>query len=67
VPRDRWIGWTPDQQFRRLHLVRDNSRFAILTHGRVQSLASRALGLRLRRLSARAQKALEAIMVPPGT
>ena len=28
--RDRWIGWTPQQKRRRLHLVTQNSRFVIL-------------------------------------
>ncbi|MDE2753730.1 MAG: ISAs1 family transposase [Gemmatimonadota bacterium] len=50
--RDRWIGWSQEQQFRRLHLICNNSRFVILTHGRVPNLASRVLGLSLRRLSA---------------
>jgi len=50
--RDRWIGWTPEQQFQRLHLICNNSRFAILTPERVPNLASRVLGLSLRRLSA---------------
>ena len=50
--RDRWIGWSREQQFRRLHLICNNSRFVILTHGRVPNLASRVLGLSLRRLSA---------------
>ncbi len=50
--RDRWIGWTSAQQFRRLHLIANNSRFVILTPERVRNLASRVLGLSLRRLSA---------------
>ncbi len=50
--RDRRIGWSQEQQFRRLHLVCNNSRFVILTHGRAPNLASRVLGLSLRRLSA---------------
>ncbi len=50
--RDRWIGWSPEQQFRRLHLIANNSRFVILTPERVPNLASRVLGLSLRRLSA---------------
>ncbi len=49
--RDRWIGWSAEQQFRRLHLIANNSRFVILTHGRVPNLALRVLGLSLRRLS----------------
>ena len=32
--RDRWIGWPAEQQFRRLHLIANNSRFVILTPGR---------------------------------
>ena len=28
--RDDWIGWAPEQQFRRLHLVANNTRFLIL-------------------------------------
>ncbi len=42
--RDRWIGWSAEQQFRRLHLIANNSRFVILTPGRVPNLASRVLG-----------------------
>ena len=49
--RDRWIGWPAEQQFRCLHLIANNSRFVILTPGRVRNLASRVLGLSLRRLS----------------
>ena len=49
---DRWIGWSAPQQFRRLHLIANNSRFVILTPERVPNLASRVLGLSLRRLSA---------------
>ena len=37
--RDRWIGWSAEQQFRRLHLIANNSRFVILTPGRVPNLA----------------------------
>ena len=50
--RDRWIGWSAEQQFRRLHLIANNSRFVILTPDRVRNLASRVLGLSLRRLAA---------------
>ena len=42
----------PEQQFWRLHLIANNSRFVILTPGRVPNLASLVLGLSLRRLSA---------------
>ena len=49
--RDAWIGWTREQQFSRLHLIANNARFAVLEEGRVPNLASRALGLSLRRLA----------------
>ncbi len=50
--RDRWTGWSPERRFSRLHLVRDNSRFVILTPRRVPDPASRVPGPVLRRLSA---------------
>ena len=56
-PRDRWIGWSREQQFRRLHLIANNARFVILTSERVPNLASRVLGLSLRRLSDDIQEA----------
>ena len=49
--RDAWIGWSREQQFSRLHLIANNARFAVLDAGRVPNLASRVLGLGLRRLS----------------
>ena len=50
--RDRWIGWTPQQQRERLRLIAQNSRFVILPAWQgTANLASRVLGLSLRRLS----------------
>ena len=50
--RDEWIGWLPEQQFRRLHLVANNSRFVILPEAQgTMNLASRVLGQSVRRLS----------------
>ncbi len=49
--RDRFIGWTREQQFRRLRLVANNTRFLVLPGVEVPNLASRVLGLALRRLS----------------
>ncbi len=49
--RDRWIGWSAERQFRRLHLIVNNSRFAIL-RPRGPNPVSRVLGLSPRRLSA---------------
>jgi predicted transposase YbfD/YdcC len=50
--RDRWIGWSPQQQRERLHLITQNSRFVILPAWQgAANLASRVLGLSLRRLS----------------
>jgi hypothetical protein len=51
--RERWIGWTPRQRTRRLSLVVNNSRFLVLSdRQRYPNLASRALSLCLKRLSA---------------
>ena len=51
-PRDEWIGWLPEQQFRRLHLIANNSRFVILPEAQgTMNLASRVLGHSVRRLS----------------
>ncbi len=55
--RDGWIGWSAEQQFGRLHLIANNVRFVILTRQRVANLASRVLGLSLRRLSSDMQTA----------
>ena len=55
--RDEWIGWLPEQQFRRLHLVANNSRFVILPEAQgTMNLASRVLGQSVRRLSGDMQK-----------
>ena len=48
---DPWIGWAPEQRFRRLRLVANNTRFLILPDARPRNPASRALSLSLRRLS----------------
>lgn len=51
--REQWIGWSPRQRARRLGLVVNNSRFLVLpARQRYPNLASRVLGLALRRLSA---------------
>ena len=53
APRDRWLGWHRSVQFRRLHLIGNNTRFLILPEALgMRNLASRTLGLSLRRLSA---------------
>jgi hypothetical protein len=50
--REDWLGWTPRQRARRLSLVVNNSRLLILVEReRYPNLASRVLGLCLRRLS----------------
>ena len=50
--RERWIGWSPRQRARRLGLVVNNSRFLVLPERqRHPNVASRVLGLALRRLS----------------
>ena len=50
--RDRWIGWPPVLQYRRLAFLANNSRFLILPDAHLPNLASRVLSLNLRRLSA---------------
>ena len=50
--REHWIGWSPRQRARRLGLIVNNSRFLVLPERqRYPNLASRVLGLALRRLS----------------
>ena len=50
--REKRIGWTPRQRARRLGFVVNNSRYLVLPErARLPNLASRALGLFLRRLS----------------
>ena len=45
APRDRWVGWHRSVQFRRLHLIGNNTRFVILPEAwGIANLASRALG-----------------------
>lgn len=51
--RERWIGWSPRQRARRLPFLVSNSRFLVRPERqRLPNLASRVLGLCLRRLSA---------------
>jgi len=50
--RDRWIGWPPVLHYPRLHLLANNARFLILPQSQpMPNLASRVLGLNLRRLA----------------
>src|ERR1035437_3089082 len=51
--REKWIGWSPRQRARRLGFAVNNSRFLVLSERqRYPNLASRVLGLCLRRLCA---------------
>ena len=50
-PRDRFLGWSQSQQFRRLSYVTNNQRFCVLPGGRRHNLASAVLARTLRRLS----------------
>ena len=52
APRDRWIGWSEAARKAHLHLVVANDRFLIVPSVRVKNLASRALALAAKRLSA---------------
>jgi len=49
-PRDRWIGWAPEQQWSRLRYVVNNARFLVLPEARRPNLASQVLAANLRRL-----------------
>lgn len=51
APRDRWVGWSREAQFRRLRFVVNNQRFCVLPEGRRPNLASAVLARTLRRLS----------------
>lgn len=50
-PRDKWIGWAPEQQWQRLKFVANNQRFLILPGVRVKNLASKVLAENTKRLS----------------
>jgi hypothetical protein len=51
--REQWLRWSPRQRARRLGLIVNNSRFLVLLErASFPNLASRVLGLCLRRLSA---------------
>ena len=49
--RDRWIGWSEQQRWKRLSLVTNQARFLIFPWVEVPNLASRILRLTLARLS----------------
>jgi hypothetical protein len=48
APRDLYIGWTPAQRKRNLHLIVDNARFLILPWVQSRNLASKLLAMALR-------------------
>ncbi len=51
-PRDRWCGWKPEQQFGRLAMIANNTRFLVLSEpGVFPNLASRFLAGMTRRLA----------------
>jgi Domain of unknown function (DUF4338)/DDE_Tnp_1-associated len=49
--RDQWIGWSYRQQYARLPLLANNTRFCVLPAWNIKNVASRALALCERRLS----------------
>jgi hypothetical protein len=55
--RDAWIGWHPSIAWQRLPLVVNNVRFLVLPGVEVPNLASRVLGMSVRRLSSDWQQA----------
>lgn len=50
--RDRWIGWSYRQQYARLHLLANNTRYCVLPAWHRPNVASRILALCERRLCA---------------
>lgn len=50
--REAYVGWDEQTKRRRLHFVANNIRFLVLPWVRVRHLASKVLGMNLRRLSA---------------
>ena len=50
APRDRFIGWTPQERQRNLRLIVNNARFLILPWVEARNLASRILSLAVKRL-----------------
>jgi hypothetical protein len=51
APRDRLIGWSPEQRQQRLHLLVNNARFLILPWVVCKNLASKILAMAARRLA----------------
>jgi len=51
APRDRFIGWDPEQRQQNLHLLVNNARFLILPWVRSANLASKLLSLAARQLA----------------
>ena len=52
APRDQWIGWNRDCQFKNLHLIANNTRFLVLAQqGDIPNLASFFMGAMTRRIS----------------
>ncbi len=49
--RDQWIGWRHRNQYDRLHLLANNSRFLILPDWHYPNLASKVLSVCKKRLS----------------
>lgn len=50
--RDRWVGWSPPAQYRRLRFIANDQRFCVLPAGNYQNVASAVLSASLRRLAA---------------
>jgi hypothetical protein len=50
APRDQFIGWSPQERIRNLHLIVNNARFLVLPWVASRNLASRILGAAARRL-----------------
>jgi hypothetical protein len=51
APRDQWIGWSYRQQYQRLRLLANNTRFCVLPGWNLKNVGSRVLALCEHRLS----------------
>jgi len=65
--RDRWVGRIPEQQFRGLRLVANNTRFLILPGARVPKLVSRILSRSPRQISSDTEAATGHPVLPAKT
>jgi hypothetical protein len=59
TPRDKWIGWSPNERLRNQGFVVNNSRFLIFSWIKVRYLASHVLGKVVKALAQNMATAME--------